>query len=57
MVLAGSLNQDIVNLICRHGGRAVGALWERRWVILADRMAPVKDRDGTDVDLGRVGEV
>src|SRR5512143_890925 len=24
MVLAGSLNQDIVSLICQHGGRAVG---------------------------------
>lgn len=57
MVLAGSLNQDIVSLICRHGGRAVGLSGKDDGFILADRMPPVRDRDGTEVDLGRVGEV
>lgn len=57
MVLAGSLNQGIVSLICRHGGRAVGLSGKDDRFILADKMPPVTDRDGNDVDLGRVGEV
>lgn len=57
MVLAGSLNQDIVSLICRHGGRAVGLSGKDDGFILADKMPPVRDRDGSEVDLGRVGEV
>ncbi len=57
MVLAGSLNQGIVSLICRHGGRAVGLSGKDDRFILADKMPPVKDREGHDVDLGRVGEI
>jgi acetylglutamate kinase len=57
MVLAGSLNQDIVSLICRHGGRAVGLSGKDDRFILADKMPPVRAKDGTEVDLGRVGEV
>lgn len=58
MVLGGALNQDIVRLICQHGGRAVGLSGKDDRFILADRMAPVRDlKDGTEVDLGRVGEV
>lgn len=57
MVLAGSLNQDIVSLICAHGGRAVGLSGKDDRFIMADKMPPVRDRDGAEVDLGRVGEV
>jgi acetylglutamate kinase len=57
MVLAGGLNQDIVSLICHHGGRAVGLSGKDDGFILADKMPPVRDKDGTEVDLGRVGEV
>ena len=57
MVLCGTLNQDIVSLICRHGGRAVGLSGRDDGFIVADRMAPVRDKSGAEVDLGRVGEV
>ena len=57
MVLAGSINQDIVSLICRHGGRAVGLSGKDDGFVLADRAPPVVTRDGETVDLGRVGEV
>ena len=57
MVLAGSINQDIVSLICRHGGRAVGLSGKDDGFVLADRVAPYTTRDGETVDLGRVGEV
>ena len=57
MVLAGSINQDIVSLICRHGGRAVGLSGKDDGFVLADRVAPYVTRDGETVDLGRVGEV
>ncbi len=57
MVLAGSLNQDIVSLICRHGGRAVGLSGKDDRFILADKMAPMRDKDGTEHDMGRVGDV
>ncbi|MBL8603409.1 MAG: acetylglutamate kinase [Myxococcales bacterium] len=57
MVLAGSINQDIVSLICRHGGRAVGLSGKDDGFILADKQAPLVSRDGEEVDLGRVGEV
>jgi len=57
MVLAGSINQDIVSLICRHGGRAVGLSGKDDGFVLADRVAPYTTRDGEVVDLGRVGEV
>lgn len=57
MVLAGSINQDIVSLICRHGGRAVGLSGKDDGFVLADRVPPMRSRDGEEVDLGRVGEV
>ncbi len=57
MVLAGAINQDIVSLICQHGGRAVGLSGKDDGFILADKMQPVRDADGNEVDLGRVGEV
>jgi hypothetical protein len=36
MVLAGSINQDIVSLICRHGGRAVGLSGKDDGFVLAE---------------------
>lgn len=61
MVLGGTVNQDIVNLICGFGGRAVGLRGSDDRFIRARKMGPVAgvDEDGTptDVDLGRVGKV
>jgi acetylglutamate kinase len=57
MVLAGQINQDIVSLICRHGGRAVGLSGKDDGFILAEKSPPVTTGDGERVDLGRVGEV
>ncbi len=57
MVLAGSINQDIVSLICRHGGRAVGLSGKDDGFILADKLPPITSKDGEQVDMGRVGEV
>lgn len=57
MILAGSTNQDIVNLICGHGGRAVGLTGKDDRFMLSDKIPPQIDKDGTEVDMGRVGEV
>ena len=57
MVLAGSINQDIVSLICRHGGRAVGLSGKDDGFVLAEKSPPMVTRDGEEVDMGRVGEV
>lgn len=49
MVLGGGVNQELVGLICEHGGRAVGLSGQDDRFIVARRVeAPV--------DLGRVGE-
>ena len=52
MVLGGSVNKEIVRLINRHGGRAVGITGKDGQLVRARRMAPVSGQD-----LGRVGEV
>jgi acetylglutamate kinase len=57
MILAGSTNQDIVNLICGHGGRAVGLTGKDDRFMLSDKLPPQIDKDGSSVDMGRVGEV
>ena len=57
MVLAGKLNQEIVSLIGRHGGRAVGLSGADDGLIRAQKLAPVKTRSGELVDPGRVGSV
>jgi len=49
MVLAGGVNQELVGLICAHGGRAVGLSGQDDRFLVARRM------EGS-VDLGRVGE-
>jgi acetylglutamate kinase len=61
MVLGGAVNQEIVGLICQHGGRAVGLSGKDDQFMRGKRQPPVKVKDGSGaevlVDLGRVGEV
>lgn len=61
MVLGGGVNQDIVGLICKHGGRAVGLSGKDDHFMVARRLERVSTRDETGaaawVDLGRVGDV
>jgi acetylglutamate kinase len=61
MVLSGSVNSDIVGLICNQGGRAMGLSGRDDSFMRAKRMPPVTARDEQGqiitVDLGRVGEV
>src|SRR5215468_11228299 len=56
MVLAGSINKDIVGAISAHGGRAVGLCGADAALIRADRRRHVLP-DGREIDLGRVGDV
>ncbi|MBN1610243.1 MAG: acetylglutamate kinase [Polyangiaceae bacterium] len=61
MVLGGGINSEIVGLICKHGGRAVGLSGRDDGFLRAQR-APgftSKGRNGESVcvDLGRVGEI
>lgn len=61
MVLAGSVNSEIVGSICNAGGRAMGLSGRDDSFIRARRMPPVagKDEQGNpiSIDLGRVGDV
>jgi acetylglutamate kinase len=61
MVLSGSVNSDLVGLICKYGGRAMGLSGRDDAFLRAKRMDEVTARDkaGTEtkVDLGRVGEI
>jgi acetylglutamate kinase len=57
MVLAGKLNQEIVSLICRHGGRAVGLSGKDDGFLLGSRVTQMKTKKGALVDPGRVGEI
>jgi acetylglutamate kinase len=61
MVLGGGVNQEIVGLICHHGGRAIGLSGRDDRFLVAKRLERVtgKDEQGSPmlVDLGRVGEV
>jgi acetylglutamate kinase len=57
MVLGGKINKEIVSLINRHGGRAVGLSGKDGNLIRARRMK-VDDQSGQPgVDIGMVGEV
>jgi len=58
MVLGGQVNKDIVNLINRHGGRAVGLTGKDGGLIRARKLR-VRRETGSDelVDIGQVGEV
>ena len=56
MVLVGKVNKEIVGLIARHGGTAVGISGEDGRLLTCE---PKKHQDkaGNDVDLGFVGEI
>jgi acetylglutamate kinase len=54
MVLGGVINKEIVELISRHGGRAVGLSGKDGRLITAK---PLKPAGPKRVDLGQVGEV
>jgi len=56
MVLVGKVNKEIVGLINRHGGSAVGISGEDGRLLRVSRKTHT-DAAGNDVDLGFVGEV
>jgi acetylglutamate kinase len=61
MVLSGKINKDIVNLVNKAGGKAVGLSGKDGPILHVKKMV-LKSRDGTDsgasgVDLGQVGEI
>jgi acetylglutamate kinase len=58
MVLGGQVNKDIVNLINRHGGPAVGLTGKDGGFIRARKMmVRSPGDDGGMIDIGQVGEV
>jgi acetylglutamate kinase len=56
MVLAGRVNKQIVSLLGRAGGRAVGLSGIDDGMLLARKAPPVQTKNGP-VDTGRVGEI
>jgi acetylglutamate kinase len=57
MVL-GKVNKDIVNLINKHGGKAVGLTGQDGAFIRADKMMlDSQDEPGKKLDIGQVGEI
>jgi acetylglutamate kinase len=61
MVLGGLVNKEIVNLITRHGGRAVGLTGKDGDLIHARKITITRDLPELDapeiIDMGHVGEV
>ncbi|MCC6531410.1 MAG: acetylglutamate kinase [Burkholderiales bacterium] len=58
MVLGGTVNKEIVNLINHHGGRAVGLTGKDACFIRARKMlVPDKDKAESWIDIGQVGEI
>jgi len=61
MVLGGLVNKNIVNLITRHGGRAVGLTGKDGDLIRARKLTISRDSPELDapeiIDIGHVGEV
>lgn len=60
MVLGGSVNKSIVNLINKHGGRAIGLTGKDASLIRAKKLPMIKmDEQGNQqqIDLGFVGDV
>jgi acetylglutamate kinase len=58
MVLGGQVNKDIVNLINKHGGKAVGLTGADGMFIRAKKlMMPDQDHPGEVLDIGQVGEI
>lgn len=56
MVLVGKVNKDVVSLISKHGGKAVGISGRDGGLIKAKKLPPARLASG-DEDLGLVGEV
>ena len=56
MVLVAKVNKDVVSMINRHGGRAVGISGRDGSFIRAKKAGPANLAEG-DVDLGLVGDV
>ena len=57
MVLGGKLNQEIVSLICQHGGRAVGLSGKDDGFMRGKKLSSMTTKNGASVDPGRVGEI
>ena len=57
MVLGGKINQAIVSLVCRHGGRAVGLSGKDDGFLVAEKVDEMRTKTGRLVDPGRVGRV
>ncbi len=57
MVLGGLVNQQIVSLLNRHGGQAVGLSGKDSNLIVARPLTMTNPDTGVPVDLGQVGEV
>lgn len=59
MVLVGKINKEIVSLISRHGGRAVGLSGKDGELIMAKKLTLEAEEAGKrgKVDMGMVGEV
>jgi len=58
MVLGGQVNKDIVNLINKHGGKAVGLTGGDGMFIRAKKLlVPNKDNPEEMIDIGQVGEI
>lgn len=57
MVLGGKLNQEIVSLVCKHGGRAIGLTGKDATFMRAKKVPQMRTKKGAMVDPGRVGEV
>jgi acetylglutamate kinase len=56
MVLVGQVNKDLVGLIHRHGGTAVGLSGEDGQLLVAEPLAH-HDEEGRPVDIGLVGRI
>ncbi len=58
MVLGGAVNKDIVNLINRHGGKAVGLTGQDGAFIRATKLLMEdKEHPGEYLDIGMVGDI
>jgi len=61
MVLVGKVNKEIVNLINRNGGRAVGLSGKDGRLITAKKMKYLREKGGDQppeiIDIGMVGEI
>jgi acetylglutamate kinase len=58
MVLGGQVNKDIVNLINRHGGKAVGLTGQDGAFIRAQKLLMENmEKPGEFIDVGQVGDI